>query len=836
MRRPRSRLTVSTFPFLAVLLCAMGALILLLLVFDRRAKEAAKARAEARAQAEHDSARAEHEQKLKKILAMDDAARKEARDKSLVRRGRIEKDLAETKAKADSVREAMRRAGMILAEASAAAEADRAASEKARDAIGKMEARRNEVVEIRRKAGEQKTKVDEERSRQERDLARLEAVLARVSAERERDKQTFSIVPYRGKQGENRKPLYIECTARGLVFLPDRLEVDPVAHPRRALDEIDRRADEQNRRHQAMGIPVSRRPYLMLLVRPEGIGAYYRFQVLTRPYDIDFGYELVDADWVLDIPPEPGQEVAGSPPSVPKGAPGATVARSNGVRLSGGQPGSGGFDFQPGALVPGDGSGGSGSGHGQGPANGALVGQGNGNRSPLVSGSGGAGGINFGAGSGAGPGQGTGIGGIPGGAGTGNGVGIQGGFPGAGVAPGSGGSPGGGIPGPGLGGGPGLGQAGMPGVPGAVGTGGVGTGIAGGLENRSGNGDIPGAVPPRLGLEFDGGGSPSGGGSGLSGNGGRAPSGGGSGPSVVGGGGSPSGAGSGDEPSGNGSGAGGTGGSGGVGLGGGSPSGSGSGNRNGSGSPSGTDTGLAGGGGSPPGSGSSSESSGAGGTTGAAGAGMAGSPGAGTPGAGMVLGNPGGPLGPITGPPPLPPPNPTRPDQRRDDDQPSPGGASGSGSPSGIAGGASGGGLPDPDAEDLAPLGRVLVPLPRAPEKNPPSRPMKLAKLSGPVELVMFVECRADGATVHPGGRKFGIAELSSANNPLIEELKRQMDRRQALARPGELLPKPHVRYLVWNDGLRSYHAIYPLLRSWDVTKSQQSIESKEELREALRQ
>ena len=107
MRRPRSRLTVSTFPFLAVLLCAMGALILLLLVFDRRAKEAAKARAEARAQAEHDSARVEHEQKLKKILAMDDAARKEARDKSLVRRGRIEKDLAETKAKADSVREAM---------------------------------------------------------------------------------------------------------------------------------------------------------------------------------------------------------------------------------------------------------------------------------------------------------------------------------------------------------------------------------------------------------------------------------------------------------------------------------------------------------------------------------------------------------------------------------------------------------------------------------------------------------------------------------------------------------------------------------------------------------
>src|SRR5262249_27076813 len=38
MRRRRHRLQVTTFPFLAVLLCAMGSLILLLLVLDRRAK------------------------------------------------------------------------------------------------------------------------------------------------------------------------------------------------------------------------------------------------------------------------------------------------------------------------------------------------------------------------------------------------------------------------------------------------------------------------------------------------------------------------------------------------------------------------------------------------------------------------------------------------------------------------------------------------------------------------------------------------------------------------------------------------------------------------------
>ena len=46
MRRRRHKLEVSTFPFLAVLLCAMGSLILMLLVLDRRAKAAARERAQ----------------------------------------------------------------------------------------------------------------------------------------------------------------------------------------------------------------------------------------------------------------------------------------------------------------------------------------------------------------------------------------------------------------------------------------------------------------------------------------------------------------------------------------------------------------------------------------------------------------------------------------------------------------------------------------------------------------------------------------------------------------------------------------------------------------------
>src|SRR5437588_1656033 len=46
MRRARRKLQPNTFPFMAVLLCAMGSLILLLLILDRRAKVVALAKVE----------------------------------------------------------------------------------------------------------------------------------------------------------------------------------------------------------------------------------------------------------------------------------------------------------------------------------------------------------------------------------------------------------------------------------------------------------------------------------------------------------------------------------------------------------------------------------------------------------------------------------------------------------------------------------------------------------------------------------------------------------------------------------------------------------------------
>ena len=879
MRRPRSRLTVSTFPFLAVLLCAMGALILLLLVFDRRAKEAARSRSEARAQADHDAARAAHEEKIRHLQKNNETIEKDAREKALARRERIKGDLDAVKAKATAVKQKADRSALLMAEAAAAEENDLKARQQSRDAIGKLEARRAELLEKRKRDNDLKNQTEDARSRQERDLARLEMLLTRISADRERDKQTFSIVPYKGKQGENRRPLYIECSAKGLVFHPDRLAVDPIAQPRRALDEIDRRADEQNRSKAAMGLPAGARPYLMLLIRPDGIGAYYRFQALVRPYDIDFGYEFIDGDWVLDIPAEPGQQIANAPTGN-SGRPADTAtAKANGVRLSGGNGGSGnGLMTGTGKInggtgpFPGGIPGASGNGGGVGGNSTGIVGSGVGAGRPGM----GGGGIRFGNGpNGAegafgvgapgggsesngtsGPGGlagGTGgnglAGGVPGGTGNGpgglaggtGGNGLAGGVPGGtgngpgGVAGGTGGSglaggvPGGTSNGPGgVAGGPGgSGLAG--GVPGGTGngpgglTGGTGgTGLAGGVPGGPGNG--PGGLTGGPGGSGLAGGVPGGTGNGPGGTALGSPGGPGGnsseGSATGSGGGSPArlvlqmpNQGSSESGNGDGSGsdAGGSGAAGQAGL-------NGSGGTSGMGTPGASGTASSG---TPGGSVGSSNGASGGSSEGGSG---------GTPGAGMVLGNPGGPLAPINGPPPLPDRRPLEPEPAVPGSQ----GGGSSGSTGGIA--SAGGGIEDPDAGDLAPLGRALVPLPLAAREKPSSpRPLRPARLAGASELVLFIECRADGAIIHPGGKKFSLADLSGSDNPLVGELRRQIDRRGSLSRPGDTVPKPHLRYLVWNDGLRSYHSIYPALRDWDVPKSQQSIESKEELREAMR-
>lgn len=323
MRRRRHRLQVSTFPFLAVLLCAMGSLILLLLVLDRRAKAVARAKlqeaADRTALADKDDADARRQDWDRRRQALHAdllGQQRELQARLAALRGQIEQAAASYQAATAKVRSNNEQ---LQAEQARVARADQ-----------ELRGRHAELA----KAGEKGEGAKAELVRLTGQLEQLEATLRELKADRERQKHTYSVVPYRGRRGEDRAPLYVECAPTGLVFHPDRRAFRAPLLPGEVRGEVERRIARQRSVLIAAGRQPDRVPYLLFLVRPDGIGAYYQAMDALKALDLDFGYELIDADWVLDFPendesvkPQPwmaGAPVAaGSPGAGPRPAPGS---------------------------------------------------------------------------------------------------------------------------------------------------------------------------------------------------------------------------------------------------------------------------------------------------------------------------------------------------------------------------------------------------------------------------------------------------------------------------------------------------------------------------------
>jgi hypothetical protein len=296
MRRRRQLLQVQTFPFLAVLLCTMGSLILLLLVIDRRAKAVARAKAlasvEKAAEAEAKKAadrEAEWQRKRRELRAL--LASQEEEVESQIRAVAKQSAAAAGKLQAEAAHSAELRRRLQAEEAKL--HLDRQEVLARRAAVGKAE----EMTEATRK----------EAARQAEELAQLEQVLAGLKALHKHPPETYSIVPYLGRNGENRRPIYAACAGQGVIFHPDHLTLSGAdLVPLTIRQELDRRLAEQ----QGSGPKTT--PYLLLLVRPDGLATYNLMQRALAGLRVDFGYELIDQDWTLDL--SDGAQMAGGLP------------------------------------------------------------------------------------------------------------------------------------------------------------------------------------------------------------------------------------------------------------------------------------------------------------------------------------------------------------------------------------------------------------------------------------------------------------------------------------------------------------------------------------------
>src|SRR5437879_65210 len=291
MKRRRHILQVSTFPFLAVLLCAMGSLILLLLVIDRRAKVVMRAKALAAIR------------QMETEDAKDSAARAAEWDQ---RRRALHEQLQRQKQELDTQSASLDKQ---LTDATREVQAEQAKTL----ALGsQLQAEKENLIRVEKAVAtsvqeahqkkEQSEAASKELTRLSTELVKLEQTLEDVKTIRQKQQQTYSLVPYRGRRGDNRRPIYLECAATSLVFHPDRLILPATdSSSSTILHEVERRISGQ----QPAGISEPSKhetSYLLLLVRPDGIVTYYRTLAALRNLKVDFGYEFVESDWALDFP------------------------------------------------------------------------------------------------------------------------------------------------------------------------------------------------------------------------------------------------------------------------------------------------------------------------------------------------------------------------------------------------------------------------------------------------------------------------------------------------------------------------------------------------------
>jgi hypothetical protein len=279
---------ISLFPFIGVLLCTMGALLVVLIAVSPSAREVALRQSPVRsksAAAETSLREREKLDKLNSYIARLDQVRTEAEQK--LRDDQLRLEHLETH----------------------------------------MRSLQNQLQSLQIAAAELHALEEEhydDREQAEREIERLQQLIGQmrdaissIRAEQKTKKRSYALVPYEGSNGTFRRPIYIECRNDEVVLQPEgvRITLDdlqPPLGPGNALAAAVRAARVRLLQlHPEEGKYRDTEPYPLLIMRPSGVSIFGRAQRAIQEGDFDFGYELVEEEWDLKFPtPDPQLAIA----------------------------------------------------------------------------------------------------------------------------------------------------------------------------------------------------------------------------------------------------------------------------------------------------------------------------------------------------------------------------------------------------------------------------------------------------------------------------------------------------------------------------------------------
>ena len=271
-KRQRDDMAPALFPFLAVLLCTIGALTLILVL------TVANSHASARREAESTLTEVQDTKDLVEVMSEELKAQREDLKSKLEVRRKALTDIEDHISRLTNTLDQLALKIERIQTETIQTDAERAS--------------KTQQVAALREEVEQKKK----------------ELIDAIEQQKKR-KPAFAVIPYSGANGTSRRPVYLECTKDGLIIQPEGLviglnDLQPPYGPGNPLDAA-LRVLRLTYQQKDVNFGITLPPYPLLLIRPDGIKTYALAREAMSGWDDQFGYELVDNAMELKFPQSP---------------------------------------------------------------------------------------------------------------------------------------------------------------------------------------------------------------------------------------------------------------------------------------------------------------------------------------------------------------------------------------------------------------------------------------------------------------------------------------------------------------------------------------------------
>ena len=281
LRQPAKPIEVSLFPFLAVLICTLGVLIVMLVVAARQADQTAKNR----------------QQSLDQQVAKEteDLSFEIKRSEAIIRSiKKARKDVLNRLEQARSNRSHLRTELKRL---------EKEVQENRQELVNANEMLLASDTQLKKSSKLPQNQSDLDALKSDIDDARSRLEQSRTAMEKGKQKRVV-IAPYRGSGGTFRRPIFVECRSEQLVLQPFNVvlkknEFDLPINSGNMLDAALLTVREYWQKHHLEG--DHGQAYPLLVVRPDGAETFVLARRAMKSWDDEFGYELIESETQVDF-------------------------------------------------------------------------------------------------------------------------------------------------------------------------------------------------------------------------------------------------------------------------------------------------------------------------------------------------------------------------------------------------------------------------------------------------------------------------------------------------------------------------------------------------------